>query len=172
MGLKFPSLAKNGSFWPNLAVFWPKIHYDHYIYPQFWTVFNVIWWKRPGHQKWPRMTWDTVRAGIMEKRPFLCPAKKCFLGKKCVFSPKTPKFAKRLIFILEKGTFFFEQLFPVEARTWLEVRSEHFFWNRNLSAQGLRARARAGQFGLEVSRVRRFVTAFILPVECMEVKFE
>ena len=51
MGQKFPSLTKNGSFWPNLAVFWPKIHYDHYNYPQFWTVFNVIWWKHPGHQK-------------------------------------------------------------------------------------------------------------------------
>ena len=31
------------------------------------------------------------------------------------------KFLKSLMFILEKGTFFFEQLFPVVARTWLEL---------------------------------------------------
>ena len=30
------------------------------------------------------------------------------------------KFLKSLMFILEKGTFFFEQLSPVVARTWLE----------------------------------------------------
>ena len=35
---------------------------------------------------------------------------------------KDPKFAKRLVFILEKGTFLFAQLFPVVARTWLELR--------------------------------------------------
>ena len=31
------------------------------------------------------------------------------------------KFLKSLMFILEKGTFFFEQLFPVVARTWSEL---------------------------------------------------
>ena len=31
------------------------------------------------------------------------------------------KFLKSLMFILEKGTYFFEQLFPVVARTWLEL---------------------------------------------------
>ena len=39
------------------------------------------------------------------------------------------KFLKSLMFILEKGTFFFEQLFPVVARTWLELS---FFFARNL----------------------------------------
>ena len=40
------------------------------------------------------------------------------------FNPKNhPKFLKRLIFIWEKATFFFEQLFPVVARTWLGEKS-------------------------------------------------
>ena len=39
------------------------------------------------------------------------------------FNPKKhPKFLKRLIFIWEKASFFFEQLFPVVVRTWLESR--------------------------------------------------
>ena len=33
----------------------------------------------------------------------------------------TRKFLKSLILILEKGTFFFEHLFPVVAKTWLEL---------------------------------------------------
>ena len=45
---------------------------------------------------------------------------------------KHPKFLKRLIFIWEKLTFFFEQLFPFVARTWLESRSVTFFWAQNL----------------------------------------
>ena len=43
------------------------------------------------------MTVDLVPAGITEKRPFLRSAKNPFSSK------KHPKFAKRLIFILEKG---------------------------------------------------------------------
>ena len=50
-------------------------------------------------------------------------------GPKIRFFPKKlPKFAKRLIFIGEKGTFSFPQLLPVVARTWLELKSELFFW--------------------------------------------
>ena len=45
-------------------------------------------------------------------------------GPKIIFFPKKlPKFAKRLIFIGEKGTFSFPQLLPVVARTWLELKS-------------------------------------------------
>ena len=53
-------------------------------------------------------------------------AKNSFLGA-CSKTFKTSirepmrKFLKSLMFILEKGTFFFEQLFPVVARTWLEL---------------------------------------------------
>ena len=44
------------------------------------------------------------------------------------FNPKKhPKFLKRQIFIWEKGTFFFEQLFPVVARTWLGSKSVCLF---------------------------------------------
>ena len=65
------------------------------------------------------MTTDLVPAVIMEKRPFLSSAEKCFFGYKSVFSKKNhPKFAKGVIFIWEKGTFLFAQLFPVVARTW------------------------------------------------------
>ena len=45
---------------------------------------------------------------------------KVFFWPKMGFNPKNhPKFLKRLIFIWEKPTFFFEKLFPVVARTWL-----------------------------------------------------
>ena len=47
------------------------------------------------------------------------------------FPKKHPKFLKRLIFIWEKAIFFFEQLFPDVARTWLGERSG-FFLGRNL----------------------------------------
>ena len=40
-----------------------------------------------------------------------------FLNKK-----KHSKFIKGLIFIFEMGSFLFAQLFPVVARTWLELR--------------------------------------------------
>ena len=74
---------------------------------------------------------------------------KVFFWPKLVsfFSKKHPKFAKRLIFIWEKGPFLYEQLCPVVARTWCPARSESFFWARNsdfgpvsalaLSARGL-----------------------------------
>ena len=65
------------------------------------------------------MTTDPVRAEITEKQPILRLAEECFFGPKMRFSPpkKHPKFAKRLIFILEDGTFLFAQLFLVVART-------------------------------------------------------
>ena len=44
------------------------------------------------------------------------------------FNPKKHlKFLKRQIFIWEKGTFFFELLFPVVARTWLGLKSDSLF---------------------------------------------
>ena len=71
---------------------------------------------------------DPVRARITEKRPFLRSAEKCFFLPKMGFIPKNhPKFLKRLIFIWEKATFFFGQLFPAVARTLLELRSVTFF---------------------------------------------
>ena len=54
-------------------------------------------------------------------------------GRKVFFWPKMgfntkihPKFLKRLMFIWEKATLFFEQFFPVVARTWFPLRSGFF----------------------------------------------
>ena len=69
------------------------------------------------------MTTEPVWAGITEKRTFLRSAEKWFFGQKWVLTQKKhPKFLKRLIFIWEKATFFFEQLFLVVAGTWLGER--------------------------------------------------
>ena len=77
-------------------------------------------------KKWPRMTTDPVWARITEKRTFYVQLKSVFWPK-LGFNPKNhPKFLKRLIFIWEKATFFFEQLLPVVARTWLRSRSVCF----------------------------------------------
>ena len=56
------------------------------------------------------MTTGPVRAGITEKLSFLRSAEKCFFGQKYILSQKKhPKFLKEMVFILEKGTFFFAQ---------------------------------------------------------------
>ena len=56
----------------------------------------------------------THNGRIYGETAVLCLAEKWFLGQKSVFFPqKHPKFAKRLIFIWETGTFLFGQLFPV-----------------------------------------------------------
>ena len=68
------------------------------------------------------MTTHPVRARITEKRPWL---KKHFNPK------KHPKFLMRLILIWEQATFFFEQLFPVVARTWLGAKSVCLFLGPN-----------------------------------------
>ena len=55
-------------------------------------------------------------------------SQKVVFGQKSVFlQKKHQKFAKRLIFILEKGSFFSAQLCPVKARTKCPLRSE-LFW--------------------------------------------
>ena len=56
--------------------------------------------------------------------------RKVFFWPKIRFPPpkKHPKFAKRLIFIWEKGTSLFAQLLLGVAKTWLGSRSGCFFW--------------------------------------------
>ena len=74
------------------------------------------------------MTVDLGPAGITEKVRFYVWPKSVFCWPKMRCIPKKhPKFAKRLIFILEKSTLLFSQFFPVMARTWLEPRSVCFF---------------------------------------------
>ena len=63
-----------------------------------------------------------VPAGITEKWPFSRFAKKRKASRKSIFSKKKP--TKRLIFIWKECTF----LCLVVARSWLESRSEYFFW--------------------------------------------
>ena len=80
------------------------------------------------------MTTDTVRAGITEKRPFLRSAGKCFLTKNAFYPKKHPKFVKRLIFILEKGTFFFAQCttFPGRGQNMVSLKKLILFLGQNL----------------------------------------
>ena len=95
-------------------------------------------------------------------------------GPKIRFFPKKlPKFAKRLIFIGEKGTFSFPQLLPVVARTWLGLKSVCFFfgpknpdfgpkirffvWDPVFCQRGVRNPRRWLRFGTNVSSLRLFV---------------
>ena len=73
--------------------------------------------------EWQR-TWsgpELRRSSCLWVRP-----KSVFLAKNAFYPKKTPKI-KRLIFIWEEATFFFEQLFPVVAETWLVPKSDRFF---------------------------------------------
>ena len=68
------------------------------------------------------MTTDLFPAGIKKNWPFLRLAKKrFFFYQKSVLPKKNVKSAN--IFIREKGTFLFVQLFPVVAKTWLIKKS-------------------------------------------------
>ena len=65
-------------------------------------------------KKLPTMTTDLVPAELRRKGQFYVQPKSRFFALKSVISQKKhPKFAKRLIFIWEKGTFWFAQLCPV-----------------------------------------------------------
>ena len=80
----------------------------------------------------PARRTQQCNAGFTEKRPFLRFAEKRKTGRKSFFfSKQLPKFAKRLIFIGEKGIFFFWQLCPVVARTWLRLKSDFFLGPKN-----------------------------------------
>merc|ERR1711978_346010 len=83
-------------------------------------------------KKSPRRTTDPVRAGITEKWAFLRSAEKWFLASKWVLPQKIIQNDISPLDYLGKGTFFFEQLFPVVARTWLELKSDRLFWPKIL----------------------------------------
>merc|ERR1719422_2803519 len=70
---------------------------------------------------------DPVHAGITEKRAFLRSAEKWFLPKNGSYPKKSPKMTFSPLIIWAKGLFFFEQLFPVVARTWLGLKSGTLF---------------------------------------------
>ena len=54
--------------------------------------------------------------------------RKVVFGLKMGFTPKITQNDIWVIIIWAKATFFFEQLFLVVARTWLESKSDSFFW--------------------------------------------
>ena len=73
------------------------------------------------------MTTEPVWAGIAEKRPCLRLDEKCFFWPKMRFIPKKyPKLLQRLIFILEKGTFFLTT-FSGRGQNMIRVKKCFFF---------------------------------------------
>ena len=54
---------------------------------------------------------------------YVWPKRVFFVAKNPFFPKKHLQFAETLIFIWEKGTFLFAQLFSVVAITWLELKS-------------------------------------------------
>ena len=95
-----------------MAIFGPK-------WPKMQTVRVII--------KWPRRTTDPVRAGITENRRFHVRPKSGFWPKNGSYPKKSPKMTFSPLIIWAKALFFFEQLFPVVARTWLGEKSDSFF---------------------------------------------
>ena len=74
------------------------------------------------------MTTDRVGAGITENGCFYVQPKSVFFLAKMGFDlKKTPKTSERTDTYLVKGNFFFEQLFLVVARTWLEYKIGSLF---------------------------------------------
>ena len=75
----------------------------------------------------PTRTTDLVPVRLRRNSHFYVWPKSVFLVKNPFFPTKKHlKFAERLIFIWEKGTFLFAQFFPLMARTWWEPRSGRF----------------------------------------------
>ena len=66
----------------------------------------------------PKWQWTWSRPELRRNGRFYIRRKSGFWAKNAYFPIKHPKFAKRLIFIQEKGTFFFAQLCPVVVSTW------------------------------------------------------
>ena len=76
-------------------------------------------------KKWTKMT--RSKQELERNSRFNVRPKGVFLAKNAFYPKKTTTFLKRLISILEKGTFFFAELLPVAARTWCPERSICFF---------------------------------------------
>ena len=75
----------------------------------------------------PEWQWTWSGQELRRNKRFYVRPRSVFFWPKMGFNPKNhPKFLKKLIFIWEKATFFFEQLFLVVARAWLGSRSGIF----------------------------------------------
>ena len=71
------------------------------------------------------MTTDRVPAGIMEKRPFLCLAEKCFFGQKSVFPKKRSKIFKKTDIYFGKGYFLVCTIFPGRGQKMVRTKKQN-----------------------------------------------
>merc|ERR1711874_567612 len=101
--------------------------------------FNETWGNRPGHQK-NDPEGQRTRSGpeLRRNRRFYVRPKSGFWPENRSYPKKSPKMTFPPLIIWANGPFFFEQLFPVVARTWFAPRSvclylaQNFsFWSKN-----------------------------------------
>merc|ERR1711873_58109 len=94
----------------------------------FWSDFNKTRGNHPGHQK-NDPEGQRTRSGPELRRNghFYVRPKSGFWPKNGSYPKKSPKMTFSPLIIWEKATFFFEQLFSVVARTWLELKSDSLF---------------------------------------------
>merc|ERR1711872_748559 len=94
-----------------------------------WSDFNETRGNRPGHQK-NDPEGQRTRSGPESRRNgrFYVRPKSGFWPKNGFYPKKSPKMTFPPLIIWAKGLFFFEQLFPVVARTWLGYKSECLFF--------------------------------------------
>merc|ERR1711978_94640 len=94
----------------------------------FWSDFNETRGNRPDHQK-NDPEGQRTRSGPELRRNgrFYVWPKSGFWPKNGSYPKKSPKMTFSPLIIWAKATFFFEQLFPVVARTWLEYKSDSLF---------------------------------------------
>merc|ERR1712107_354444 len=81
-----------------------------------------------GHQK-NDLEGQRTRSGpeLRRNRRFYVRPKSGFWPKNGSYPKKSPKMTFSPLIIWAKALFFFEQLFPVMARTWLELKSDRLF---------------------------------------------
>merc|ERR1712012_857158 len=95
----------------------------------FWSDFDETRGNHPGHQK-NDPEGQRTRSGPELRRNgrFCVRPKSGFWPKNGSYPKKSPKMTFPPLIILAKALFFFEQLFPVVARTWLGYKSVCLFF--------------------------------------------
>merc|ERR1711978_807170 len=95
----------------------------------FWSDFDETRGNCPGHQK-NDPEGQRTRSGpeLRRNRRFYVRPKSGFWPKNGSYPKKSPEMTFSPLIIWAKGPFFFEQLFPVVARTWLGLKSECLFF--------------------------------------------
>merc|ERR1711940_199456 len=94
----------------------------------FWSDFNETRGNHPGHQE-NDIEGQRTRSGPESRRNgrFYVRLKSGFWPKNGSYPKKSPKMTFSPLIIWATALFFFEQLFPVVARTWLEYKSGTLF---------------------------------------------